>query len=266
MGFCIVFSLALLPASIACTTGATQGAQSPAEARVGELERENAELSKRLIEAERARDEALRRASSGAAPKTIAVASKPVSAESAAGTLPEVIADPEPKGPGVLTLAEAALPDEEEPEPRLRPVVRVHGAGDGEVTQVVADQRAAAATASEYDGALALVQKKKYEQAEAQLRRFLERNPDHPFSDNALYWLGECQYARGDYAGALESFEAVVTRYPSENKVPDALLKIALSQERLGRGGASKQAIGRLLKDHPDTAAARRVPERYLSK
>jgi tol-pal system protein YbgF len=189
--------------------------------------------------------------------------------------------------------------DEEEPEPRLRPVLRVHGSEEGDVAHVIAadseppaqtavlvaddestgsganrtpsdaekkKMRAVAAAAAEYETALSAVRQKNYAKAEPGLRRFVERHPDHPYSDNALYWLGECLFQRGDYAGARDSFAKVEARYPGENKVPDALLKLALSYERLGQTDEAKKTIGRLQAAHPDTAAARRIPESYSSK
>src|SRR5690606_382254 len=71
-----------------------------------------------------------------------------------------------------------------------------------------------------YDEALALVRAREFQRAAEALRAFLENHPETPFSDNALYWLGECHYARGAYAEARKEFERLIERYPHENKVP----------------------------------------------
>ncbi len=266
MMVCAMFSVLASQLTLGCATAPAAEAKSADAERIADLERENTRLSEQLAQAERERDEARR----AAAPR--AVAPTPIQAPKRAevpGSLPEVDPASLPVVPGVRLAAAEAAPDEEEAEPRMRPVLRVRGSDDGgSVAQVVDGSEPAddGAWTSEYENGLSLVRQKKYEQGEAVLRRFLEKNPNHPFSDNALYWLGESQYARGDYASAAKTFEAVVTRYPSENKVPDALLKMTLSNERLGHEGDAKKAARRLLQDHPDTAAARRVPERYLSK
>lgn len=266
MMVCAVFSVLASEMTLGCASSPAAEVQSADAARIAELERENIRLTDQLAQAERERDEARRAAPRGLTPAPTQTAAKRAEVS---GSLPEVDPASLPAVPGVRLAVAAPPAEEEEEEPRMRPVLTVRGSDDGgSVGQVVdgGEQRDDGGWTSEYEDGLALVRQKKYEQGEAVLRRFLEKNPDHPFSDNALYWLGESQYARGDYAAAAKSFEAVVTRYPSENKVPDALLKMTLSNERLGHDGDAKKAAQRLLKDHPDTAAARRIPERYLSK
>ena len=49
--------------------------------------------------------------------------------------------------------------------------------------------------------------------------------PEHGLADNALYWLGECNYTQGRYNKAITVFKALVQTYPKAEKVPDALLK-----------------------------------------
>jgi tol-pal system protein YbgF len=299
-----------------CNSSGTPIAKSPSEERVAELERENTQLNERLARLERERDEAVavaRRASKQPAPAE--PASDGSSQDGAQVTDPE---PPDERGDDsarpVLTVVKLgpdgvesvvkrapseADSEEEEPEPRLRPVLRVHGSEEGDVAHVVASDsepsgqtsvlavdaepsggagsrapseaekkkmRAAAAANAEYEAALSLVRQKNYAKAEPGLRRFLARYPDHPYSDNALYWLGECLFERGDFAAARDSFANVEARYPSENKVPDALFKLALSYERLGQADEAKKTFGRLLAAHPDTAAARRIPETHSSK
>ena len=85
-----------------------------------------------------------------------------------------------------------------------------------------------------YESALALVRSKQYDKALDALTAFLVRYPDHPFAENATYWRGECFYAKGEYARAAEQFEGVMARFPYGNKAADALLKLGLSQQRLG--------------------------------
>ena len=110
-----------------------------------------------------------------------------------------------------------------------------------------------------YDAALSLVNGKQYGPALEALAAFLVKWPDHPNADNAMYWRGECYFAQGEYARAIEQYDGVITRFPLGNKVPDALLKLGISNEKLGNPQKAAQAYQRLQKDFPRAEATRRI-------
>jgi tol-pal system protein YbgF len=116
------------------------------------------------------------------------------------------------------------------------------------------------AAAPAYDAAMALVNAHQYEKALDALAAFLVRWPDHPYANNAMYWRGECYFARGDYRRAAEQFEGVVARFPAGSKAPDALLKLGMSQQRLGDSAKAKESFDRLTQLYPQSDAARRIP------
>jgi tol-pal system protein YbgF len=111
-----------------------------------------------------------------------------------------------------------------------------------------------------YDGALSLVNARQYEKALDALAAFLVKWPDHPYADNAMYWRGECYFARGEYARASEQFDGVLARFPLGNKAPDALLKLGICQQRLGDPAKARETFQRLAQLYPQSEAARRVP------
>jgi len=111
-----------------------------------------------------------------------------------------------------------------------------------------------------YEAAIALVSARQYDRALDALAAFLVKWPDHPYADNAMYWRGECYFAKGDYLRAAEQFEGVVTRFPAGNKAPDALLKLGISQQKLGNPLKAKEYFDRLAQAYPQSAAARRIP------
>ncbi|MEO8876882.1 MAG: tol-pal system protein YbgF [Polyangiaceae bacterium] len=110
-----------------------------------------------------------------------------------------------------------------------------------------------------YDAALALAMAKKYDAALDGFAAFLVKWPDHPNADNATYWRGECYFAKGDFAHAAEQFEGTIARFPFGNKVPDALLKLGATYEKLGDTDRSQQALSRLTRDYPRSEAAKRL-------
>jgi tol-pal system protein YbgF len=111
-----------------------------------------------------------------------------------------------------------------------------------------------------YESALALVRSKQYDKALDALTGFLVRYPDHPYVENATYWRGECFYAKAEYARAAEQFEGVVARFPYGNKAPDALLKLGLSQQRLGSQEQAQKTFAELKDRYPKSDAVRQVP------
>jgi tol-pal system protein YbgF len=114
--------------------------------------------------------------------------------------------------------------------------------------------------ASDYEQAQKLVGAKKWQAALDALAGFLLRYPDHPYAANAFYWRGECYFAMGDYGSAVAQFEGLLSRFPSSAKVPDTLLKLGLSERKLGSTAKAKTAFDRLRRDYPLSEAAKKIP------
>jgi tol-pal system protein YbgF len=159
-------------------------------------------------------------------------------------------------------------------DPTPRPAIRVLGQPranersawrEDRVEQTGADEgtpggKLDPAAAPAYDAAMALVNAHQYEKALDALAAFLVRWPEHPYANNAMYWRGECYYARGDYRRAAEQFDGVVARFPAGSKAPDALLKLGMSQQKLGDPARAKESFDRLTQLYPQSEAARRIP------
>jgi tol-pal system protein YbgF len=173
--------------------------------------------------------------------------------------------------------AQGQTPDEESPDtedPTPRPTIRVLGtprAGRGawrdDQTQVADDGSGSPRSSAldpqakpAYDAAFALVRARQYDQALDALASFLVKWPDHPYADNAMYWRGECYFAKGDYLHAAEQFEGTVSRFPAGAKAPDALLKLGISHQKLGNPVKAKECFDRLAQSYPQSDAARHIP------
>jgi tol-pal system protein YbgF len=169
-------------------------------------------------------------------------------------------------------------PDVDDPAPR--PAIRVLGTarpggrwrGDDQVEQSFPPGgEGAAAGASPpsaldpeakraYDAALSLVTARQYDKALDALAAFLVKWPDHPYADHAMYWRGECYFARGDYVHASEQFDGVLSRFPAGSKAPDALLKLGICRQKLGDPNGARELFARLTQQFPKSEAARRIP------
>jgi tol-pal system protein YbgF len=102
----------------------------------------------------------------------------------------------------------------------------------------------------------------RYLEAERDLREFVRRFPRHDYADNAQYWLGETFYARKTYHDAATAFRAVVERWPTGNKAPDALLKLGYSLLMLGERDKGQKVLSQVLSHYPNTEAARLADKR----
>ena len=111
-----------------------------------------------------------------------------------------------------------------------------------------------------YETALSQVQARQYDRGLEGLNAFLVRWPDHPYAENAVYWRGEAYYAQGEYLRAAEQFEALLARFGSGSKGPDALLKMGMCHDRLGASQRAREYWDRLKNEYPRSDAAKRIP------
>ena len=84
--------------------------------------------------------------------------------------------------------------------------------------------------------------------------RFVERFPTHANADKALFWMGESRLEAGAHALAVEDFRQLLLRHPRSSKVPDALFKMGLAYEKLGKASEGRQAFLDLVTNYPATA------------
>ena len=106
----------------------------------------------------------------------------------------------------------------------------------------------------------------RYDLAKATFAEYLKRFPDTEVSDNAQYWIGECLYATGDFAGAIAEFEKVSQSYPKGDKVPAALLKTGIAYSRLKNQDEAKRYYKKVVQKFPRSDEARLARERLAQK
>jgi tol-pal system protein YbgF len=191
-----------------------------------------------------------------------------------AGAGAAVVGGPTPAQDTVQVAGDApdddyADPDDNTPRPRIRVFgsPRVSGRDVEQVDDAVTSPGEPARLSPldpdakrAYDAAMSLVAAKKYDAALDGFAAFLVKWPEHPYADHAMYWRGECYFAAGDFAHASEQFEGVLARFPAGSKVPDALLKLGMSQQRLGNAAKADECFQRLTREFPQSEAARHVP------
>jgi len=130
------------------------------------------------------------------------------------------------------------------------------------VGSAVAPPRPTGSDQQNYQAAFDLISARKYAEAGAAFEKFLQQFPTSPLADNAQYWLAETHYVRGQFAEALPAFRKVLEEYPQSAKLPDALLKVGYSQIELGDRNAARTSLQEVMRQFPDTTAARLASQR----
>ncbi len=90
----------------------------------------------------------------------------------------------------------------------------------------------------------------------------MARFPNAEVADNAQYGVGECFFAQARFDSAAVEYARVEQAYPQGDKVPAALYKLALSQEKLGQSANARKTFEDLIKRYPLSGEAQLAHER----
>jgi tol-pal system protein YbgF len=100
--------------------------------------------------------------------------------------------------------------------------------------------------------------------AQSLLGNFVNRFPTSGYSNSALFWLGNAQYATRDYKESINTFRALITRNAEQPRAPEAVLSIANCQVELKDTKAARKTLTDLIKSYPQSEAAVAAKERLL--
>jgi tol-pal system protein YbgF len=98
-----------------------------------------------------------------------------------------------------------------------------------------------------------------YPKAIAGFDDMIARYPDHALATNARYWLGRSLVLQQDHARAVDAFAAALAGPLESARVPDAMLRKAQSELRLGRRDAASGTLQQLIERFPDSEPARQA-------
>lgn len=108
-----------------------------------------------------------------------------------------------------------------------------------------------------YEAAFNLLNKKDYDKAITGFKTFIQEYPSSSYVVNAHYWLGEIYYLKDKPDLANKEFQIIVTNYPDNQKVADAMLKVALMAMDAGNYAKAKANLTKVQKQFPGTTAAK---------
>jgi tol-pal system protein YbgF len=106
-----------------------------------------------------------------------------------------------------------------------------------------------------YSTAYGYLIQRDYAAAETAFDDFLRQYPNHALAGNAVYWMGESLFVRGQYRAAASAFLKGYQNYGKSEKAPESLLKLAMSLQRLGQKDAACSSFTELTTKYPNAPA-----------
>ncbi len=143
------------------------------------------------------------------------------------------------------------LPGETNDDP-----VEVSGPADEAPPQANGTKAKLDPTASLYEKAKSLFDQGQIAESRRVFETLHRQYPRHDLADNALYWIGEGYYVQAQWLTSAQAFLRVAKEYPRGNKVPDAMLKMALCYRKLGDDRGADDVLKQLTRLYPGTEAA----------
>ena len=110
-----------------------------------------------------------------------------------------------------------------------------------------------------YTEALRDLQTGKSDLAYSEFQQFLTYFPNTELAANAQYYLGEIDYNRQNYTGAIQAFDAVLERYPDNPKTPDAHYMKAMALLKSNQRNKAVQEFRVLVQNYSHTDDARKA-------
>jgi len=139
-------------------------------------------------------------------------------------------------------------------------------AGGGTLGTLPAGPAAQSAAKGQYDEAMNLLARARYDEARSAFRAFADANPKDPLTPQAVYWVGNIAFVQKDYAAAAVAFAEQIKRYPTNPQGAESMLKLGQSLLAMGekeKGCVTLGAIKGKYKQAPATilsqAASARV-------
>ncbi len=95
---------------------------------------------------------------------------------------------------------------------------------------------------------------------------FTKRYPNTAYTDNALYWAGLSAELMGDYDQAVVYLSEAYQKFPAEDFAPIALFQIANCFQKSGNYTNQKLMLQKLIDDYPKSAQAKEASNKLKNK
>jgi tol-pal system protein YbgF len=85
---------------------------------------------------------------------------------------------------------------------------------------------------------------------------YIKTFPRSELADDAQFYIGQTYYADGAFKESVSAFEQVLLAYPDGNVVPDASYKRGLALDELGETDLAQQAFELVVQNYPESTMA----------
>ena len=100
---------------------------------------------------------------------------------------------------------------------------------------------------------------KKYDEALAVLREFVDKNPAHPLAGGGLLSIGATLEAQGKVDEALQTYQSIGTKYNDSYSAPLALLAQANIQRAKGKNAEARLSYESIVSLYPESMLAQQA-------
>lgn len=107
---------------------------------------------------------------------------------------------------------------------------------------------------SQFNAALDLAAKQRYDEARSAFRAFADANPGDEMAPQAVYWVGNIAFLQKDYAGAAHAFAEQIKKYPQSSRAPDSMLKLGQSLIAMGQKQEGCTTLGAIKAKYPQAS------------
>lgn len=171
-------------------------------------------------------------------------------------SIPKMTTRPDPHSGNAAAQTIRLSYDEPLPGEAADDPVEVSGPADETPPQINGAKPKLDPTAALYEKGKSLFDQGQIAEARRVFETLHRQYPRHDLADNALYWIGEGYYAQAQWLTSAQAFLRVAKEYPRGNKVPDAMLKMALCYRKLGDDRGADDVLKQLTRLYPGTEAA----------
>jgi tol-pal system protein YbgF len=102
----------------------------------------------------------------------------------------------------------------------------------------------------------------RYDLARQEFQDYLTNFPTNDLASNAQFYIGEIDYAQGNYKVAIGAYVKVLNQYPRSFKVAASLLKKAQAEIKLGQKQTGIRDLHEVVRKYPGTDEARQAQAR----
>jgi tol-pal system protein YbgF len=114
----------------------------------------------------------------------------------------------------------------------------------------------------DYELALSTFKRGEYTGAVNAFTVFLRKYPNSGFRQSALFWVASAKFVKGDYTDTANQLRAFLGMNEAHARYPEAMLTYANAQIELKLPADAKKTLEDLIRDYPNSEAAKAASER----